>query len=74
MIVCKWFGEICSCCCFTVLSSSAWVLLDKTYKPFFLYSIDVFIELKELTSFRFCIFIINHGRGFSKNHVPWWEQ
>ena len=33
-MACTWFGEICSCCCVTVLLGPAWVLLSKIYKPF----------------------------------------
>ena len=33
-MACTWFGEICSCCCLTVLLCPAWVLLSKIYKPF----------------------------------------
>ena len=33
-MACTWFGEICSCCCLTVLLGPAWVLLSKIYKPF----------------------------------------
>ena len=33
-MACTWFGEICSCCCLTVLLGPAWVLLSKIYKTF----------------------------------------
>ena len=33
--VCTWLREISSCSCLTVLPGPAWVLLSKTYKPFF---------------------------------------
>ena len=38
-----WLGEIRSCSCLAVLPHSAWVLLNKIYKPFFtsLYNLKV---------------------------------
>ena len=31
IMVCTWFGEMCSCSCLTALPSSAWVLLGQIY-------------------------------------------
>ena len=60
-MACTWFGEICSCCCLTVLLGPAWALLSKIYKPFAgsLYSVtfQVVSNLPLTSKQKFCFSI-----------------